>query len=70
VDVKKAQPPQNARGMMAWGGMGMSLGRGGRGGAVRGGGRGRGRGDYWGTSSYTGYGGYGSQGYGSESSEF
>lgn len=66
VDVKKAQPPQTARGgMMPWGPMGMPVGRGARG-AVRGQ-RGRGgRGDWsgWGGGGYgsgygSGYGGYG-----------
>ncbi|CAG7815023.1 unnamed protein product [Allacma fusca] len=67
VDVKKAQPPQNARGMMGpWGPMGMPMGRGARG-AIRGQ-RGRGgRGDWtgWGGGGYgSNYGsGYGYGGY-------
>jgi len=58
VDVKKAQPPQNARGVGVgpWGPMGMPV-RGARGAAVRGG-RGRGRGDWTGESTGWGGGGY------------
>jgi len=62
VDVKKAQPPQNARGMMAWGTMGMPVTRGGRGTSRGRGGRGRGDWNSGGYGGYSGYGGYGSYG--------
>jgi len=63
VDVKEAQPPQNARGMMPWGTMAVPVGRGGRGTSRGRGGRGRGGDWNWSNNSYgSGYGGYGSYG--------